>query len=408
MAPAPHIPAGALHLAVALDGAGWHPAAWREPDAQPDRLLAASYWVDLAQQAERGLLDFVTIEDGLDLQSDDHFSRDERTDRVRGRLDAVLIAARAAPRTRHIGFVPTAVTTHTEPFHTSKAIATLDYVSAGRAGVRVQVGTRSDTAAHFGRREIAPLNAERRDDPDVRALITEHFDEAADYVEVLRRLWDSWEDDAEIRDVATGRFIDRDKLHYIDFEGRWFSVRGPSITPRPPQGQPIVAALGHASVPHRLIARSADVGFVAPRDAAGAAAIVAEIRAEQDLAGRAAETVHVFGDLVVFLDDSAAVARRRRERLDELAGGACSSDALIFAGTAAELADLLLDWREAGLAGFRLRPAALPHDLAQITGALVPELQRRGAFRTGYPGGGSGTLRELLGLPRPANRYAAA
>ena len=95
--------------------------------------------------------------------------------------------------------------------------------------------------------------------------------------------------------------------------------------------------------------------------------------------------MHVFGDLVVFLDDSAAAARRRRERLDELAGSAYSSDAQIFAGTAAELADLLLDWREAGLAGFRLRPAALPHDLAQITGALVPELQRRGAFRTAYP-----------------------
>jgi alkanesulfonate monooxygenase SsuD/methylene tetrahydromethanopterin reductase-like flavin-dependent oxidoreductase (luciferase family) len=403
-----HTPAGALHLAVALDGAGWHPAAWREPDAQPDRLFTAAYWVDLAQQAERGLLDFVTIEDSLDLQSDDHFSRDERTDRVRGRLDAVLIAARAAPRTRRIGFVPTAVTTHTEPFHTSKAIATLDYVSTGRAGVRVQIGARSDTAAHFGRREISPLSVQRRNDPDVQALIAQRFDEAADYVEVLRRLWDSWEDDAEIRDVATGRFIDRDKLHYIDFEGRWFSVRGPSITPRPPQGQPVVAALGHAAVPYRLIARSADIGFVTPRDRVGAAEIVAEIRAGQALAGRADETLHVFGDLVVFLDDSAAAAQGRRERLDGLAGGAYSSDAQIFAGTAAQLADLLLDWREAGLAGFRLRPAALPHDLAQITGALVPELQRRGAFRLAYPAAdGPGTLRGLLGLPRPANRYAA-
>ena len=143
-----------LHLAVALDGAGWHPAAWREPDAQPDLLFTPAYWVGLAQQAERGLLDFVTIEDGLDLQSDDHFARDERTDRVRGRLDAVLIAARVAPVTRHIGLVPTAITTHTEPFHLSKAIATLDYVSAGRAGVRVQIAGRTDTAAHFGRREI--------------------------------------------------------------------------------------------------------------------------------------------------------------------------------------------------------------------------------------------------------------
>jgi alkanesulfonate monooxygenase SsuD/methylene tetrahydromethanopterin reductase-like flavin-dependent oxidoreductase (luciferase family) len=397
-----------LHLAVALDGTGWHPASWREPVARPRDLFTAGYWADLVAEAERGLLDFVTFEDGLGLQSSHYGELDGRTDQVRGRLDAVLIAARIAPLTSHIGLVPTVVSTHTEPFHISKAIATLDYVSAGRAGVRVQIGGRSDTAAHFGRREIAPLSVERRDDPDVQALLAERFDEAADYVDVLRRLWDSWEDDAEIRDVATGRFIDRDKLHYIDFEGRWFSVRGPSITPRPPQGQPVVAALGHAAVPYRLIARSADIGFVTPRDRAGGAEIVAEIRAQQALAGRADETLHVFGDLVVFLDDSAAAAQGRRERLDELAGGAYSSDAQIFAGTAAQLADLLLDWREAGLAGFRLRPAALPHDLAQITDALVPELQRRGAFRAAYPTAeGPGTLRGLLGLPRPANRYAA-
>jgi alkanesulfonate monooxygenase SsuD/methylene tetrahydromethanopterin reductase-like flavin-dependent oxidoreductase (luciferase family) len=120
----------------------------------------------------------------------------------------------------------------------------------------------------------------------------------------------------------------------------------------------------------------------------------------------------VFGEVVVFLDDSAAAARARRERLDAAAGTAYSSDAHVFAGTPAELADLLLDWREAGLTGFRLRPAALPHDLDQVTAALVPELQRRGAFRTSYPdpgypdAGWPGTLRGLLGLPRPANRYA--
>jgi alkanesulfonate monooxygenase SsuD/methylene tetrahydromethanopterin reductase-like flavin-dependent oxidoreductase (luciferase family) len=398
-----------LHLAVALDGAGWHPAAWREPDTQPDRLFTPAYWVGLAQQAERGLLDFITIEDGLDLQSDTRFGRDERTDRVRGRLDAVLIAARVAPATRHIGLVPTAITTHTEPFHLSKAIATLDYVSGGRAGVRVQIAGRADTAAHFGRREIPQLSTGRLEEPDVRRLVAEHFDEAADYVKVLRRLWDSWEDDAEIRDVATGRFIDRDKLHYIDFEGRWFAVKGPSITPRPPQGQPVVAALGHATVPYRLIARSADIGFVTPRDRSHAAEIVAEVRGEQAESGR--EGVLLFGDVVVFLDDSAAAARARRERLDERAGTGYSStgyssDAHIFAGTPAELADLLLDWREAGLTGFRLRPAALPHDLAQVTGALVPELQRRGAFRAGYADAGwPATLRGLLGLSRPANRY---
>jgi alkanesulfonate monooxygenase SsuD/methylene tetrahydromethanopterin reductase-like flavin-dependent oxidoreductase (luciferase family) len=394
-----------LHLAVALDGAGWHPAAWREADAQPQRLFTAGYWTGLAEHAERGLLDFLTIEDGLDLQSDDRLVADSRLDRVRGRLDAVLIAARAAPVTRHIGFVPTAITTHTEPFHVSKAIATLDYVSAGRAGIRVQVGVRAGPAAHFGRREIAPLQADRLADPDMQRLIADHFDEAADYVEVLRRLWDSWEDDAEIRDVATGRFIDRNKLHYIDFEGRWFSVKGPSITPRPPQGQPVVAALGHVSVPFQLIARSADVGFVTPRDAAHAAEIVAEIRAEQASAGRAGEVVHVFGDLAVFLDQSESAAAARKQRLDERAGAEYRSDALVYTGTAAGLADLLADWQAAGLAGFRLRPAALPHDLTYVCERLVPELQRRGLFRTGYE---ARTLRGLLGLGRPANRYAAA
>ncbi|MCW2495655.1 LLM class flavin-dependent oxidoreductase, partial [Jatrophihabitans sp.] len=231
------IPLHLLHLAVALDGAGWHTAAWRDAGARADELFTAGYWVDLAAQAERGLLDFVTIEDSLNLQSDDHFQADQRTDRVRGRLDAVLIAARVAPTTSHLGFLPTAVATHTEPFHVSKAIATLDYVSSGRGGVRIQLAPRQDTAAHFGRREFGRIGLDNLADPAVQQAIADSFDEAADYVEVLRRLWDSWEDDAEIRDSATGRFVDVEKLHYIYFEGPRFSVRGPSITPRPPQGQ---------------------------------------------------------------------------------------------------------------------------------------------------------------------------
>jgi alkanesulfonate monooxygenase SsuD/methylene tetrahydromethanopterin reductase-like flavin-dependent oxidoreductase (luciferase family) len=380
-----------MHLSVALDGAGWHPAAWREPDARPAELFDAGYWADLVAEAERASLDFVTIEDSLTLQSDDPFAPDDRIDRVRGRLDAMLIAARIAPRTRRIGLVPAATVTHTEPFHVSKSIATLDYVSTGRAGVRVQIAARPDAAAHFGRRELP--------------LIDELFAEAADYVEVLRRLWDSWEDTAEIRDIATGRFIDRDKLHYIDFEGRWFSVKGPSITPRPPQGQPIVAVLGHGGRSYDLIAGSADVGFVTPHDTAQAANIVGEIRALQWAAGRSRETLHIFGDAVVFLDGTPQAAQTRQRRLDDLAGVEYRSDAHIFVGTPGQLADVLQEWHEAGLSGFRLRPAALSHDLAQMTEGLVPELRRRGLFRTAYE---ADTLRGSLGLTRPANRYQVA
>jgi alkanesulfonate monooxygenase SsuD/methylene tetrahydromethanopterin reductase-like flavin-dependent oxidoreductase (luciferase family) len=398
------MPTDPLHLAVALDAAGWHPSAWREPDAQPERLFDARYWVDLVREAEAGKLDLVTLEDSLGLQSGHWSGPEPRGDRVRGRLDAVLVAARVAPLTRGIGLVPTAVVTHTEPFHLSKAIATLDYVSNGRAGVRVQVSARAHEAAHFGRREVPRFGYAQRDEPEVRAVVADLFGEAADWVEVVRRLWDSWEDDAEIRDVATGRFVDIDKLHYIDFEGSQFSVRGPSITPRPPQGQPLVSLLAHQTLPYQLAATSADLVHVTPRSNDEASTIVDEVRRLQDEAGRADDTLHVWGDLVVALDDTGESGASRLARLDEVAGEPLVSDAEVLTGTAAEVADVLLERQGAGLTGFRLRPLTIPGDLVRITRDLVPELQRRGAFRTDYD---ADTLRGLLGLPRPASRYAA-
>ncbi|RSN14450.1 FMNH2-dependent monooxygenase [Nonomuraea sp. WAC 01424] len=384
-----------LHLAVALDGAGWHPAAWREAPAAD--LFSARHWAALDLEAERGLLDFVTIEDALGLQSTLPDGPDDRADQVRGRFDAVLLAARLAPLTSRIGLVPTATTTHTEPFHVAIGIATLDHVSGGRAGWRPQVSARAAEAAHFGRRRFPPLDqvlnrpggVDLSADPHVRAL----FAEAADAVEVVRRLWDSWEDDAEIRDVATGRFIDRDKLHYIDFEGGFFSVKGPSITPRSPQGQPVVTALAHARLPYEFAASSADVVFVTPHSAEQARAVVEEVRG---LSGE----LKIFADLVVFLGPDAA---RRKARLDELDGAELASDAAIFTGSVEELAGLLLEWRRAGIEGFRLRPGAVSYDLERISRELTAELRGRGAFRSRYE---AGTLRGLLGLPRPASRYA--
>ncbi|WP_406675248.1 LLM class flavin-dependent oxidoreductase [Nonomuraea sp. N2-4H] len=387
-------PPAPLHLAVALDGAGWHPAAWREAPGAARALFTARYWAGLVTEAERGLLDFVTIEDAFGPQSSLPDGFDDRTDQVRGRFDAVLLAARVAPLTHRIGLVPTATTTHTEPFHVAIGIATLDHVSGGRAGWRPQISVRSAEARHFGRRTIPPL------DPAAGSVsahphVQDLFEEAADAVEVARRLWDSWEDDAEIRDVATGRFIDRDKLHYIDFSGRFFSVKGPSITPRSPQGQPVVAALAHQRLPYEFAAANADVVFVTPHSAGHARDIVAEIR-------ELSPDIKIFADLLVFLGDDAA---RRKARLDEQDGAELTSDAAIFTGHVRELADLLLQWRRAGIQGFRLRPGALPYDLSQITSGLTAELRARSAFRSTYE---AGTLRGLLGLPRPANRYAEA
>ncbi|MEV6038360.1 LLM class flavin-dependent oxidoreductase [Nonomuraea sp. NPDC052116] len=393
-----------LHLAVALDGAGWHPAAWRDPAVNARELFTARHWAGLVAEAERGLLDFVTIEDALGLQSSGLDGPDDRTDQVRGRFDAVLLAAALAPLTTRIGLVPTATTTHTEPFHVAVGIASLDHVSKGRAGWRVQVSARAWEAAHFGRREIPALIPKRdtagRWEPDERArgLIADLFEEAADAVEVARRLWDSWEDDAEIRDVATGRFVDRDKLHYIDFAGSRFSVKGPSITPRPPQGQPVVTVLDHGGspVPYELPTRAADVVFVTPHSRDHARDIVEQVRSRP----RDGHPLRILADLLVHVGDDAA---DRKDRLDGLAEPP-ESDAYTFIGTAAELADLLLDWQEAGIEGYRLRPGAVPHDLAAITRELVPELRRRGAFRNRYE---AATLRGHLGLPRAINRYAS-
>ncbi len=379
-----------LHLAVALDGTGWHPASWREPGARADELFTAGFWVDQVREAEAGLLDLVTLEDSFAIDTD-------RVDRLQGRLDAQLVALRVGPVTSRIGLVPTVIATHTEPFHVSTEIATLDYVTTGRAGVRIKVSTRADEYALFGRRGA---DAESRESL---------FDEAADHIEVQRRLWDSWEDDAEIRDAATGRFVDREKLHYIDFEGAHFSVRGPSITPRPPQGQPLVTALAHVDVAYRLAARGADLVFVTPggvgRDGptGDAEAILAQVRDEEAAVGRTGDPLHVLGDLLVVLDDSTELARERLRRLDETDGEELRSDARILTGTVADVADVLESWHGAGLAGARLRPAVTAHDLPRITRELAPELARRGLFRSAYE---ADTLRGHFGLARPADRYA--
>ncbi len=395
----------ALHIGVALDGAGFHPAGWRDPTARPADLFRARYWADLARRAEHGLLDFLTIEDSFGLQSSRFARPDSRIDQVRGRLDAVLIASSMAPVTEHIGLIPTMVPTHTEPFHVASAIATLDHISRGRAGWRPQISARPDEAAHVGLREVPAATASRPDETERAAFVGDLFDEAADAVEVARRLWDSWEDDAIIRDAPTGRFIDRNKLHYIDFTGRFFDVKGPSIVPRPPQGQPVIAALAHSEVPFRFAARAADVAFVTPADTADIARWINDVRAAERAVDRQGRPLSVYGEVVVFLGDDDRDAQERKARLDEHDGWPYRSDAAIFVGTPGGLADQLEAWRDAGLEGFRLRPAVIGHDLDAIVGGLVPELQRRGVFRTAYS---PGTLRARLGLPAAPNRYAAS
>ncbi|MEF3116151.1 LLM class flavin-dependent oxidoreductase [Streptomyces chrestomyceticus] len=331
-----------LHLAFALDGP---PRRGR----RATEVFDPEHYVRLARLAERGTLDFVTLGDSF----------------ARPGPDALAVLARVAPRTGRIGLVPAVTTTHTEPFHVSTAVNTLDWVSRGRAGWTVEVSGTPAEARLFGRRDAAPADALWR--------------EAGEVADVAARLWDSWEDDAEIRDTATGRFVDRAKLHYVDFRGASFSVRGPSITPRPPQGRPVVAVDATARPARQVAAAHADVALVRVEDPATAAAARADLRERARALGRDPDRLLVLASLPVELYSS---------------------------GDAVGLADLLGDWHADGAGdGFHLRPADPARDLALLVDGTVPVLQHRCLLRRFYPGS---TLREHLGLPRPANRYASA
>lgn len=344
-----------LHLAAEIGG--------------PPRYDAASH-VALARLAEGGALDFVTLRDSF----------------ARPGLDAAAVLARVAPETARVGLVPTLTTTHTEPFHVSSAVATLDWVSRGRAGWHADVSTTEAEARLFGRRPAAPAPA--------------LWQEAGEVADVVARLWDSWEDDAEIRSVATGRFVDRDKLHHIDFEGSTFSVKGPAIVPRPPQGRPVTVIDATTAPAGRAAARHADVVYVRASSPEQAAALRAEVHRSAARHGRDPQAVRVLVALTVDLGDAETAPEPGLESGPQLAG-----HGTYFRGGPVDLAELITQWYRAGAVdGFHLTPLSPARDLERIVNGTVALLQHRSLFRTFYPGG---TLREHLGLTRPANRYAA-
>lgn len=422
MSPITFSNANPFTVGIALDGAGWHPAAWREESARPTELFTARYWQELIADAEAAGIDYVTLDDALHLQGADPLNPDAQVPprpqpgTVAGRLDALLIASWVAPRTRSIGIIPTVTTTHTEPFHVATALQTLDHISLGRAGWQLRLSTGAADAAAFGRTHAPAIDVDAvlAGTPD--AGLADTLADAADVAEVARRLWDSWQDDAIIRDVTTGRFLDRDRVHHIDFTSERFSVAGPSIVPRSPQGQLPVTLLAHSPQIFELAARAADVVFITPSSdsvRAGAsrgktvAQLVTEVRAAEQRVDRAAhglEPLRIVADLVVALDTPAETGADRLARLDRAAGSRFESDTHIAAGSAPEIADLIAEWREARIQGVRIRPLALPADLDRIIAELLPLLRGQGLAAS--PADGAPIhLRERFGLAPARNRY---
>lgn len=294
-----------------------------------------------------------------------------------GRANALQRAAFAGPVTRTIALVPEVDTVYTEPFHVSTQLASLDYVSGGRAGWIATAAESPEAAAAVGRTSVTGAALGQ---------------EAAASIEVSRRLWDSWEDDAVIRDVATGRYIDVDQLHYADFEtpagfaGPAYSVKGPSIIPRPLQGQ--LPVLVPAPLIGEVAADAVDAVLVS---APTAELLAAEVR---DVRARVGASVAVVAELDVVLDARGQAAAGRVAGFD--------SGRAAYAGSAAGLTDFLADLLKKA-DGVRLHPASLFIDLEELARLVLPDLRRRGVLR---PVVQDGTFRDLLGLPRPASRYA--
>lgn len=356
-----------LALAVHLDGDGAHPAAWRAARHAPRDLLKPQRVIETIGLAETAGFALATLGGG-------HLPPGASPN-ITARLDPLQQAAFAGPLTTRIGLVPEIEATFIEPFHTANQLQSLDHVSRGRAGWLVSASGGPAEAAPFGWPPFTTQEALSR--------------EASDVIEVNRRLWDSWEDDAVIRDTTTWRYIDRDKLHYADFTGATFSVKGTSYVPRPPQGQlPVFSHDGLVSL-HEV-----DVTIVHAPDADQLPGLAA--------AARARGAALVATDIEVALDSRGEPAAARLAQLDRH-GAWTDTDNPRVVGAADALTALITE-----LAGafdiIRLIPAVIDLDLPELRFAVLPGLIRAGVTAT--PAAGA-SLRETLGLGVAVNRYAA-
>ncbi|WP_422936292.1 LLM class flavin-dependent oxidoreductase [Sinomonas sp. P47F7] len=348
---------------IGLDLDDAHPSGWRFAAAPPSSAFRADRSLRRVLDAEAAGFHFATFSDPLPVRgADEH-----------GRLDAVQRAAYAAPLTRTIALVPEVETTASEPFHVSTQLASLDHLSYGRAGWLVAADGSPERRAAVGREPLDPEEA---------------FAEGGDAVGAARRLWDTWEDGAEIRDVATGRYLDASRVHYAEFRGRAFSVKGPSIVPRPPQGQlPVLAPYG--AVP----AAEADVLLVTAPAWDLLLAEAAFVRDENP--GQL-----VVAELDLVLDARGQSGAQRLTALDLTS--TWRSPHTLFVGGAAELADCLAELLRVA-DGVRLHPAVIDLDLPELAQLVLPELRRRGLLA---PTVADTSFRHRLGLRRPPSRYA--
>ena len=434
-----------LHLNAFLMGVGHHEAAWRHPLTDPARLTDVGHFVDLAQIAERGLLDSVFFADGLSVGPNARHN-------IQAVFEPITLLAAIATATDHIGLIATASTSYHEPFNLARVFASLDHISGGRAGWNI-VTSASDAEARNFNRDGALSHAER-------------YHRAAEFVDVALKLWDSWEPGALVLDPASGVFAETGRIHPVEHAGTHFRVRGPLNTPRVPQGRPLLVQAGSSPDGRQFAARYAEAVFTAQQTLADAQEFATALKSATLAAGRDPDQLKILPGIVPIIGATEAAAVRlagefqelivtdyalaqlsqfltvdlagypldgplpvlpgedtiqahqsrfklivdlaRRENLtirqilQRLGGGRGHR---VVAGTPEQIADELELWFAEGAAdGFNVMPPYLPGGLTDFVDHVVPELQRRGLFRTEYT---ARTLRGHYGLPEVASdRYA--
>ncbi|WP_281200103.1 LLM class flavin-dependent oxidoreductase [Nonomuraea candida] len=430
-----------LHLNAFLMGVGHHEAAWRHPRSDPARIADIRHYQELARIAERGRLDSVFLADSVALPGKVRHN-------ALGGLEPLTLLAALATVTERIGLIATVSTTYNEPFHVARKFASLDHISGGRAGWNIVTSAGEAEARNFGVER--PAHADR-------------YARAAEFLDVVTKLWDSWEDDAILADSAAGLYADTGRIHDIDHAGPHFSVKGPLNTSRPPQGHPLLVQAGSSEDGKEFAARHAEAVFTAQQTLGEAREFYADLKRRLPAHGRRPEDLlvlpgispvigsterearalereleeliipayglaqlshltgvelteeHLDGPLPeVPAETEGAQSRRRlvvdlarrerltvRELLARLAGGRGHR---VVAGTPEQIADQLQEWFFNGAAdGFNIMPPLLPSGLADFVDHVVPELRDRGLFRYEYEGR---TLRANYGLRRPPSRYA--
>jgi FMN-dependent oxidoreductase (nitrilotriacetate monooxygenase family) len=438
-------PARQMKLGAFLRPPGHHVAAWRHPGAQADAGVNIQHYVRLAQTAERGLFDLLFMADTVTV-----FEAEPEVLSLTSYVvwfEPFSLLSALAMVTEHVGLICTSTTTYDEPFHIARRFASLDQISGGRSGWNLVTSMQASEAKNFSR--------------DAHVRHEERYKRAREFAEVVRGLWDSWDEDAFVRDKETGLFFHPDKMHVLDHKGDYFRVRGPLNVARSPQGHPVMVQAGSSDDGQELAAETAEVVFTAQQSAKEAQKFYADVKRRLPKYGRKPEDLKIMPGLFATVGRSEQEAREKFEQLQDLVhpkvglmllstfmgvdlsahpidgplpelpaevlrvSRAAMLNKLARAenltirqlymrmvgarghrqiyGTPVQIADEMEEWfRSEAADGFNIMPPVEPESLDDFVELVIPELQRRGLFRTSYEGR---TLRENLGLPWPTSRY---